>query len=212
MTENDGWNPHWESDDVEIDSTKVIYQGHFELVTHQLRFKQFSGQWSPWILREQVQIYNSVAVLLYDPKKDCVVLVEQFRVGVMSQTEHSPWLLEIVAGFADVENESLEQAVMRESKEEANVEIKSLMPVYEYYPSPGGLSEKISIFCGIVDSEGVGGVHGLAEEGEDIKVHTLSYLEVERLIENGMLTSSSTLIAHLWLKLNRAHLQSLSYV
>lgn len=211
MTDKSNWKPRWQADDVEIESTNSEFKGHFELLTHRLRFKKFSGDWSPWITREQVKVFNSVAVLLYDPKLDSVVLVEQVRTGVLGQPG-SPWLLETVAGYADMAHESLEQAVAREAKEEANVDISTLIPIYEYYPSPGGACEKISIFCGIVDAQHVGGVHGLDHENEDIQVHTLQFQALERLFNEGMLTSSSTLISFLWLQKHRAQLQSLGYV
>ncbi len=211
MSQEKKWCPHWRSTDVEIKSSTAEYLGHFKLLTHHLRYKKFSGQWSEWIQREQIKLPRAVGVILYDPKQDSLVMVEQFRVGPLGEKGVENWLLEVVAGFVD-EGETLEDAVIREAKEEANITVKKLIKAHEYYSSPGGLSERIAIFCGIVDASGVGGVHGVAAEHEDIKVHVLRYLDVARDLDSGMLTSSSTLIALLWLKMNRAHLQGLDYL
>ncbi len=211
MTQEKKWSPHWQSNDVEIKSSTFCHEGHFKVFTHQLRYKKFSGQWSAWIDREQIKLPRAVGVILYDPKQDNLVLVEQFRVGPLGEAGAENWLLEVVAGYVD-DGETLEDAVIREAKEEANVVVEKLIHAHDYYSSPGGLSERLSIFCGIIDSVGVGGVHGVSNEHEDIKVHVLKYIDVERDLTKGMLTSSSTLIALLWLKMNRAHLQGLGYL
>jgi hypothetical protein len=40
--------------------------------------------------------------------------------------------------------------------------------------SPGGSTERIEVFVGEVDASQAKGIHGLAEEGEDIRVHVVS--------------------------------------
>src|SRR5690606_15999801 len=105
------------------------------------------------------------------PQRDLVALVEQFRVGALN--EHNPWLLELVAGLIDADDESPEAVGRREAQEEAGVEIGEMLPVGEYYASPGGSDEYFHLFCGRCDLGNAGGVHGLAEEGEDIRVHVL---------------------------------------
>ena len=115
--------------------------------------------------RELFRRNNCVGVLLYDPNRDEVVMLEQFRVGAMLHTEQA-WLLEIVAGGIE-EGETPEQVAYREAEEEAGCTIEELMLISEFYTSPGGASEKLSLFCGKVDSTNVGGIYGLAEEVED---------------------------------------------
>lgn len=195
------WQPQWHAEDVEIKETKSLSSGHYKVLQHRVRIKKFSGEWSATFEREQIQVSDSAAVILYDPKLDVIVLIEQFRTGPLNQNKLEPWLLEVVAGYAD-QGETPDQTAIREAKEEANVSIKQLIPIHQYYTSPGGLTERTWIYCGIIDARDVGGVHGLDEEHEDIKVHSLKYSDVMQLLDEGLLTSSSTLIALLWLKMN----------
>lgn len=195
------WQPSWHSPDVEVQITDQVHRGHYQIKIHTLRYKKFSGEWSEVFQREQVQVPNSSAVILFDPDLDTVVMIEQFRCGPLGDPTLEPWLLEVVAGYID-EGESPEASVMREAKEEAGVEIKQLIPIHQYYTSPGGLSERTWIYCGIIDARDVGGIHGLDHEHEDIKVHSLQFPKVMALLDQGLLTSSSTLIALQWLKMN----------
>lgn len=204
------WKPEFEEVDVEVMSSKSIHKGHFELKLHKLRFKKFSGDWSEWIEREQICIASSAAVVLYDPKKEVVIMIEQFRLGALEQ-QSSPWLLEIVAGYVEP-GETPEQSVEREAWEEAHCKVEKLIPICEFYTTPGGSNERTSIFCGLCDSSNVEGIYGNAQEQEDIKVHVLPVKEVLRILEKGMLTSSSTMIGLQWLRDNRDQLHSLGYV
>ncbi len=92
---------------------------------------------------------------------------------------------------------------MRESMEEAGCEILELVKVMDFFTSPGGTSELLSLFCGRVDTSRVGGVHGLDEEHEDIAVTALSFAEVCQLLTEGKILSAIPIIAIQWLMLNR---------
>ena len=91
-------------------------------------------------------------------------------VSVRLEAPGGPWLLEIVAGMIDKPDETPEDVVRREAIEEANCYIQDIVHICDYFVSPGGTSERISLFCGKVDAIGVGGLYGLAEEAEDIRV------------------------------------------
>ncbi len=197
------WLPSWQHDGVEIKSSDYVYKGFFKVQQLQLRHQCFSGEWSPWLQREQVHHSDAAAVLLVDPLLQKLVLVEQFRVGLLKRDgKPSPWLLEIVAGLLEP-NEKPEQTIMREAMEEAGCKITQLLKIGEFYNSPGGFAEKTTLYCGIVDSTGVGGVHGVGKEHEDIQVHVLNIKEVLSFFEAGkLITSSSTVIALQWLAFN----------
>lgn len=192
------------ADDVEIKNSDLVYDGVFKLKSLELRFKQYSGEWSPWIRREQITRHDAVAVILYDPNEDKVVLVEQLRIGALRQdNDHSPWLLEIVAGLCDYD-EPLTQTARRESLEEADCEIEHLMPICDFYTTPGGFTEKTHIFCGIVNANTTGKWCGNAHEQEDIQVKVLPVSEVlQDLAQGRLVTSASTVIALLWLQHKR---------
>lgn len=196
------WTPAWKAGDYEIQEMRLLYGGLFQVQQLVLRHRLFQGEWSGWLTREFVQRQDAAAVILYDPIQNKVVMVEQFRVGLIGRSaQESPWMLEIVAGLLE-EGEAIEEAIRREALEEAGCEIKELIKIREFYNSPGGFSEKTTIFCGIVDVNGIAGIHGLESEGEDILVHVLSPEWIFNAIDkNQIATSSSTMIAIQWLQL-----------
>jgi ADP-ribose pyrophosphatase len=189
----------------EIIGREVGYQGFFRLEKYRLRHTLFAGGWSAEIDRELFRRGNCVAVLLYDPDADKVVLIEQFRVGGVLQPEKA-WMLEIVAGAIE-EGETAEEVAYRESMEEAGCEIQELMLINEFYTTPGGSSEWITLFCGKVDSTHVGGIHGLDHENEDIFVRAVYFDEVYQMLEDRMIESAIPMLAIQWLALNRSKLR-----
>lgn len=192
--------------DFEVLDKHEVYHGFFRLEKYRLKHRLFAGGWSPEIERELFRRGSCVAVLLYDPVKDTVVLIEQFRVGAILRPE-APWLLEIVAGAVE-EGESPEEVAYREAVEEAGCEILELLPIRAFYTTPGGSSEWLSLYCGRIDSTGVGGIHGLDHEQEDIRVSVVSFDEAYRLMEQGKINSGIPIVAIQWLALNRDKLRS----
>jgi len=184
---------------------EVAYNGFFRLEKYQLKHTLFQGGWSEEITRELFMRGNCVAVLLYDPRRDEVVLIEQFRAGAVLNPDRA-WLVEIVAGAIE-EGESAEEVAYRESVEEAGCEIEELMLINEFYTTPGGSSERISLFCGKVDTSNVGGVHGLDDEHEDILVSALKFDEVFQMVETGRIESGIPIIAIQWLFINKDKLK-----
>jgi ADP-ribose pyrophosphatase len=190
---------------IEIETHEVCHDGFFRLERFGLRHALFDGGMSPQLTRELFERGHAVAVLPYDPVDDAVVLIEQFRIGALER-EAGPWLVEIVAGVMDGD-ESPETVARREADEEAGLQLGRLEKICRFYVSPGGTSESIHLYCGEVDSSGAGGIHGLAAEGEDIRVFTEPLDDaLERLVE-GDIDSASPVIALQWLALNRVRLR-----
>ncbi|MDP6189199.1 MAG: NUDIX domain-containing protein [Gammaproteobacteria bacterium] len=200
--------PEFGVDDVEILDRKDAYQGFYRLRKYRLRHRLFAGGWGRPIEREVVWRTPAVAVLLYDARADAVVLIEQFRVGAM-QHPHGPWQVEMVAGLIDTD-EGPEQVAVRECQEEAGVGIapQQLHKVCEYLVSPGGSNESLTIYCAPVDASRVGGLHGLADEGEDIRVFSMLRKEVWQWLQEGRITNAATIIALQWLQINYVQLQA----
>ena len=186
---------------VEVVRREHCFRGFYRLDRLQLRHRQFSGAMGPLISRELFVRHDAVCVLPYDPVRDEVVLIEQFRVGALDK-KASPWLLELVAGLIE-EGEQPEQVARREALEEADLSLDRLWPITEYFPSPGGSDERVHLYLGRCDSSAAGGVHGLAEEGEDIRVHVLSFEQALRALKDGLVDNAASLIALQWLALNR---------
>ena len=75
--------------------------------------------------------------------------------------------------------------------------------------SPGGASESVQLYCGRVDSRGLGGLHGLADEHEDISVSVQSADDALAALDGGKIGNAVTIIALQWLALNRKRLRGL---
>ena len=193
--------------DVEIIEREPCFRGFYRLDRLHLRHRQFDGGMGPRLSRELFVRHDAVCVLPYDPQRDAVVLVEQFRVGAMEKSAN-PWLLELVAGLID-KDEQPEEVARREAEEEAGLQLAALWPITQYYPSPGGSDERVHLFIGRCDSEGVGGVHGLAEEGEDIRVHVWPLEDALQAVKDGRIDNAASIIALQWLALNRAEVRTL---
>ncbi len=192
----------------EIIHHETLYEGFFNMERYRFRHTLFAGGWSEPVERELFRRNNCVGVLLYDPHRDEVVLIEQFRVGALAQrlSAEQNWLIEIVAGGIEI-GESAEQVAYRESLEEAGCEIQALKLINKFYTTPGGCSELLSLFCGKVDTSQVGGIHGLDEEQEDIRVFTVSFTDAYQMLQQGLIASGIPIIALQWLALNREALR-----
>jgi len=193
-------------DDVEIVSHDVLCQGYYRLERFRLRHRLHGGGWSNVLSRELFERGKAAAVLLYDPKLDAVVLIEQFRMGALA-AGHNPWLTELVAGVID-DGENSERTVEREAIEEANVQVTDLVPISAHLSSPGACSETVEIFCGRCDASKAGGIHGLPAEHEDIRVIVVPATEAFAMRRrHAEVYDSSTMIALLWLELERENLR-----
>ena len=193
--------------DVEVLQRETCFKGFYRLDRLHLRHRQFAGGMGPQLSRELFVRHDAVCVLPYDPRRDSVVLIEQFRVGAMDKSAN-PWLLELVAGLID-KDEQPEEVAHREAEEEADLQLTALWPITQYYPSPGGSDERVHLYLGRCDSEGVGGLHGLAEEGEDIRVHVWPLEDALRAVRDGRIDNAASIIALQWLALNRAEVRGL---
>ncbi|MEA2118248.1 NUDIX domain-containing protein [Halovibrio sp. HP20-50] len=195
-------------DDVDLFKRETLHQGFFRLEALELRHRLFEGGWSEPIRREVHSRFDAVGVLLYDPERDLLVLIEQFRAGAIDDSV-SPWKLELVAGLVE-DGESLEDVARREAWEEAGCKVAELTKLHTYYPSPGACNEQVTLFCGLVDTQGLGGIHGLDEEHEDIRVHVMPFANAWELLTQGRLDNAMCLIGLHWLNSQRASLRAAS--
>lgn len=184
---------------------QIVYDGFFRMEKYRLQHTLFEGGWSEPMSRELFERGHAVAVLLYDPREDAVVMVEQFRIGAL-ECEAGAWFLEVVAGMVE-EGESDESVARRESEEEAGCQVGRLEFIARYWVSPGGTSETLALYCGEVDSTTAGGVHGLDHENEDILVHVVPYSELLEIWQRGEINSATPLLAVQWLVMNRERIR-----
>lgn len=192
-------------DDVEVLSRRPVWNGFFRMDLLRLRHRLFAGGWSAEMERELFVRDPAVVMLPYDPRRDQVVCVEQFRVGALDMP-YSPWLLELVAGIIEA-GEAPEQVARREAREEAGVDVEALEFICRYQVSPGGNTEEVLLFCGRVDAAAAGGIHGLDSEHEDIRVCVLDWADAQAALDAGEIRNAAGIIALQWLALNRDDLR-----
>ncbi|MEO2280585.1 NUDIX domain-containing protein [Pseudoalteromonas pernae] len=197
----------FKSDDVEIESTQRVFQGFFKIDLYRFNHALFAGGRSQTIQREIFERGHAVAVLPYDPKTRQVLLIEQIRIGALA-TKDNPWLLECIAGMADG-SEDYPDVVRKEAKEEAGLELGELEFMLSYLSSPGGTTERLYLYLAQTDLSqvNVGGLYGLDEEGEDIKVHVMGVDEALARLASGEIDNAATVISLQWLALNEQRLQ-----
>jgi len=202
------------SGDAEILDTVLCHNGFLRVERLTLRCRLFQGGWSRPFLREVLRREPGVGVLLYDPHLDKVLMVEQFRVGCLDDARNGPWALELVAGLVE-SGETAAEVAIREVEEEAGLRIGKVLPVCEYYNSPGGSAEKLSVFCAAFDASAfAGGIFGLQSESENIRTMVLGREEAQLAVQQGRINNAMSIIALQWLQLNldrvRAELAPLS--
>jgi ADP-ribose pyrophosphatase len=188
----------------EINSEQV-YDGFFKLSLISLTHELFQGGDSTVIRRELIDKGQAVAVLPYDPDRDEVVLVEQFRIGAIHDSS-GPWLMEIIAGYIEP-GESPENVAHREAEEEAECYIRDLRLMHRCYSSPGGTNEQLHLYFALTDTRNVEGIHGLDHEGEDIRVHVVPTAQAFQWLDEGRISSVMPIIALQWLRLNLADIR-----
>ena len=192
--------------DIEIIEAHTGFARHLQVEVVRFRHRLFAGGWSGEKLFDVVRRGGAAAVVLYDPDLDSVVLIEQFRVAPL-YGGRSPWQVEVVAGLIDTD-ETPEEVARRETREEAGLDlIGDLMPIQCVMPAVGSFDEVVWLYCGRIDARDAGGVHGLPEEHEDIRVAVRTIPEVEAMLAAGQIESAHALVGLYWLLRHRDRLR-----
>ena len=186
--------------DVEIIARETLYSGFFSMELYRFRHRLFNGEMSGEIRREIFERGHAAVLLPFDPVRDEVVLIEQVRIAAYDTSE-TPYLLEMVAGMIE-EGETVEDVARREAQEEAGLNVGRVKECLSYLASPGGTSERLTIMVGEVDATTATGIHGLAEEHEDIRVHVVSREFAYQCVEDGKIDNAASVIALQWLQLH----------
>lgn len=193
-------------EDVVVRTRKTAFQGYFRVDEYRLRHRCHDGSVSDELIREVFERGRIAAVLPVDPERDTVVLIEQFRPGAYA-AGWQPWLVECVAGIVEP-GESTVNVVIREALEETGCQVSDLVAIARFLSSPGASSETVELYCGRVRSDDVGGVYGLREEGEDIKVFVVSIEQALHMLAQGQIVNAKTIVALQWLALNYDELKA----
>ena len=138
------------AEDVDLQKREQSFRGYFSLETLTLRHRLFAGGWSAPVRRELFQRGDAVGVLPWDPVKDELVLIGQFRVGAM-RGDDSPWILELIAGIVEA-GESDTAVVHREAEEEAGCRLGRLEQIATVLSQRGRLFRADPALCRRGDS------------------------------------------------------------
>lgn len=194
--------------DVVVAAERQPYARYFAVEEYDLTFRRFDGSHSPVVTRAVFISGDAVTVLPYDPVRDRVLLIEQFRAAPWGRGDPQPWCLEAIAGRIDP-GETPEDCARREAVEESGLTIGRLLPVAQYYPSPGAYSEFLYSFVGLTDlPDGIDGVFGLEGEAEDIRGHLIGFDDLMTLVSTGEVANAPLILTALWLQRERAGLRA----
>lgn len=189
---------------VKILSHRTPYRGHFKLEVYRLKHKLYRGGWSQHFQREIFERGDAVGILLYDPKRDAIVMVEQFRLAAYLAS-YNPWQLEVPAGIIDRKSESPADVAKREALEETGIAIAGRPKrAFRVMTTPGGSTETYELFVANVDSNQAKGLHGLAAENEDIKVVVKRVPALMRMLKAGRIPNGPSALALYWFAVHRA--------
>jgi ADP-ribose pyrophosphatase len=182
-----------------------VYKGFLTINRYEIEKDLHEGgkQDMTWLIMERG---NAVGILAYDPGADKVVLVNEMRPGILAAGDY-PYTDTLPAGGI-AKGETPVDAAVREMQEETGLDLKGGRIIHDRaYVSAGGTSESISIVFGTVDISKAGGIHGNADELENIKTTVLSSAEFMEKIKSGEINDLKTMVAGYWLMENRPALQ-----
>jgi len=195
------------ADTVETLARETLHAGYFLTRAYRLRHPVFGGGMGEEVRREVFVATDAALVLPYDPARDRVLLVEQFRMGPFGRGDPRPFVLEPVAGRVDA-GETPEAAARRECEEEAGLALRGLEHISSHYCSPGCSTEFFHCYLGLADLPALArGQGGLAAEHEDIRTHVLFFDAAIGLVESGEANIGPLVLMLLWLQRERGRLR-----
>jgi nudix-type nucleoside diphosphatase (YffH/AdpP family) len=185
-----------------------VHDGFFNTEERRLSHRRFDGDTQGPIARSVYRVADAVTVLPYDPLRDRIMLIEQFRMGPFANGDAAPWLLEPVAGILDA-GETPEATARREAVEEAKLTLGKLHYIGRYYPTPGGVAQVLFSYLGIADlPDEVAGTGGHADEAEDILSHLVPFDLACRMLEQGDMANAPLILSMQYLMLHRDRLRA----
>jgi len=134
-------------------------------------------------IRRAIVHHSGSAVVMPVDEKGRVLLVRQFRLPARR------YLWELPAGRVD-RGESVLRGARRELKEETGYVARRWLKLVSYWPSPGFLAEKMTLFV----AQDLKGGKADPMEDERIERRWFSLRELDRMIERGEIQDGKTII------------------
>lgn len=182
------------------------YLNFFAMQESDLQYRRYDGRLGEVVNRGTLHVGQVVAVLPYDPLRDCVLLIEQFRAPLYMGGSPAPWIWQPIAGLIDP-GDTPETAAHREAQEEAGLTLTRLEPAGQVYTSPGSSTEFVYLYIGLADLSEVQAFGGLEIEGEDIRSQVLGFDALMHMADRGEIRDMPLLTSTLWLARHRDRLR-----
>jgi len=183
---------------VQIKQKRRILDDFFKIDRAILQHEKFDGTMSDDVVRLNLLRGEACAALLFNPEKDTIILVKQFRYPIYTRDENLAWSLEIVAGMID-DDGSPEEAIRREIMEETGYQPSDVESLFYFYPTPGGSNEIIYLFFAEVEAKDrIARGGGAIGEDENIAVVELPRESVYAMLHQGEIVDAKTIIALQW--------------
>jgi GDP-mannose pyrophosphatase NudK len=165
---------------------------------HEFELRRRNGEWQHQV-RETYDRGDGAAVLLCDRADKSVILTRQFRYPAHYRREN-PYLIEVCAG--KLEGDDPETCARKEAEEETGYRPSELIKAFDAFMSPGSITERLTLFVGLVDAPADGAGGGLAHEGEDIEVIRLPFADALRMVKTGEIADAKTILLLQYVALN----------
>lgn len=163
-------------------------------------YKMPNGQWVEQA-RESYDRGNGAAVLLYNKKKQTVILISQFRMPTYMNGNETGIMIEVTAGLLD--GDDPQTCVIKEAEEESGFRVNKVEKVFEAYMSPGAVTEILHFYIAAYDdSDKVSEGGGVAAEQEDITVLELDFKKAVAMISSGEIKDAKTIMLLQYLLIN----------
>jgi len=164
-------------------------------------YKMPNGQWVEQA-RESYDRGNGAAVLLYNKKKQTVILISQFRMPTYMNGNETGIMIEVTAGLLD--GDDPQTCVIKEAEEESGFRVNKVEKVFEAYMSPGAVTEIIHFYIAAYDdTDKVSEGGGVAAEQEDITVLELDFKKAVAMISSGEIKDAKTIMLLQYLLINQ---------
>jgi len=184
------------NDRVRVRDVELVASGWHVLRRTTYDYRRSDGSWTIEA-RETYDRGNGAAVLLYDAERRTVLLSRQFRFPVYVNGHPDGMLIEVAAGLLDEDHP--EAAIRREAEEELGVRIEALEHIFDLFMSPGSVTERLHFFAGpYTPASRIEDGGGVADEGEDIEVLELGFVEAMAMIGDGRIADGKTVLMLQW--------------
>jgi len=140
-----------------------------------------------WTMKRSVVRHVGSAVMLAVDEKNRVMLVRQYRLPASQE------LWELPAGKVD-DGETVLQAAKRELIEETGIRAKKWKKLVDFFPSPGYVQEKMTIYQATDLTQG----ESQPMEDERIETRWFAKKELRKLIETNKILDAKTMIGFLY--------------